>query len=470
MYTIDDIITARASAPGIGARGIIRISGSGALEVIRSFFEPRESLVPSAETMIRSGFFSPWTGINADLSVPCDLYYWGEGRGFTGQESIELHLPGSDPLLESAVRRICDTGRVRLAGPGEFTLRAFLAGRIDLTQAEAVLGIIDASGDQELNAALEQLAGGIGKPLAELQEILLETVCDLEAGLDFTEEDIEFITKDEIRRRIELARDQIRRILRQMENREGRDPDPHVVLIGAPNSGKSSLFNALIRFCGKEGAGSSEAIVSSVAGTTRDYIEQKIDIKGFCWTLVDTAGWMEDPSSAFDRKSRSFANKAKVSGSLLLYCLDSTGTDPLPERSEKVLIVRTKCDLINHDPAKKEKIDNTGKIKRGSMDNLKVSSVSGEGIPQLLGEIMDRLRSEKDRTEAVPSTALRCRESLKNAEAALERGSRISQEMNDEVLIAASLREALDQIGLILGSVHTDDILDRIFSRFCIGK
>lgn len=456
MYAVDDLIVARASAPGIGARGIIRISGPGVLDAICPLFEPDDPFGSCPETMIRPGSFYPWIGINSDLSVFCDLYYWSKGRGFTGQSSVELHLPGSDPLLESAVQKICDTGRVRLAGPGEFTLRAFLAGRIDLTQAEAILGIIDAAGDHELKTALEQLAGGLAKPLVELREMLLETVCDLEAGLDFTEEDIEFITKDEILQRIQTATEQIDHLLQQMESRSGIAPNPHVVLIGAPNSGKSSLFNALIQNCGNSDPVCSEAIVSPVAGTTRDYIEQKIDQDGFSWTLVDTAGFIPDPSSTFDRKSQSFTEKAKKTGSLLLYCIDSSGSDLAPKPTEKMKVVYTKCDLFPKEDQKNK--------------DLSVSSVSGEGIPQLLEEILIHIRSDNERSEVVPSTALRCRESLKNAKISLQRGYHLSLNGEDDVLIAVEIRNALDQIGLIIGAVHTDDILDRIFSRFCIGK
>ena len=267
MFTaeLDQTIAAVASAPGGAARGIVRVSGPDALELVGQVFEPCETEACSASRVsyresgtVRIPEFPP---------VDCDAWVWPTVRSYTGQPMVELHLPGSLPLLECVLQALFVHG-VRPARAGEFTLRAFLAGRMDLAQAEAVLGVIDADDHEELTTALNQLAGGLSGKLLQLRSDLLELLADLEAGLDFVEEDIEFISRDDVMRRLQNGIDVVQKLEDQTDGRMVSDDRLRVVLAGLPNAEKSTLFNALTE--------SDDAIVSSVAGTTRDYLSARI--------------------------------------------------------------------------------------------------------------------------------------------------------------------------------------------------
>lgn len=312
IYSVDDTIVAIASAAGGAARGLVRLSGPRAASVAASLLDlgtaPNDPRGPVAEGTIadRATTDAPSAKVSvADLpaaalvgaesrvqtvmlrlpgiysSLPADWYYWPPGRSYTGQEVVELHTIGSPPLLDALVRALCSAG-ARLARPGEFTLRAFLSGRIDLTQAEAVLGVIDAADRRQWEAAVRQLAGGLSRPLGELRAELLDLLADIEAGLDFADEDIRFIARDEIDHRLSKAIEAAEGVARQLEGRRLASDRPRAVLVGPPNAGKSSLFNALVQ--------RPAALVADAAGTTRDYLTAPLDCDGMVWELIDTPG------------------------------------------------------------------------------------------------------------------------------------------------------------------------------------
>ncbi|MDZ7618910.1 MAG: GTPase, partial [Patescibacteria group bacterium] len=238
---LDDTIAAIASAPSGAARGIVRLSGPAAVACACKVFRAELQLAPeirlsvaSEGTALPDGWHTP---------APATLLVWPEGRSYTGQPMAEVHTFGSPPLLEALLRTLCRCG-ARLAGPGEFTMRAFLAGRLDLAQAEAVLGVIEAERPEQLDAALSQLAGGLSGPLGALRNELVDLLAHVEASFEFVEEDIETLPRDQVAARLANAGSDLRRLLRRMEQR-GESARAAAVLIGLPNAGKSSLFNAL---------------------------------------------------------------------------------------------------------------------------------------------------------------------------------------------------------------------------------
>ncbi len=308
-YHTDDTIVAIASPPGGAARGIVRVSGPNVINCLTPFVAAqrgREPISPpggqeaaavfDGENDSRpltparpTAFIGNWHCEEFARPFPATLYLWPTTRSFTRQPLAEVHTLGSPPLLDAVVESLCGRG-ARLAEAGEFTMRAFLAGRIDLTQAEAVLGVIDAHGERQLAGALEQLAGGLSAPLDRLRSTLLDLLAHLEAGLDFVEEDIEFITAEELLEQLEQAAAIVGDILIRMEARAIIQDEVPVALVGPPNAGKSSLLNAL--------AGDEAAIVSEQAGTTRDYVTRRIICDEIPCLLIDTAGREDNADAA----------------------------------------------------------------------------------------------------------------------------------------------------------------------------
>ncbi|MDR2643144.1 MAG: 50S ribosome-binding GTPase [Planctomycetaceae bacterium] len=461
----NDTIIARASAYGSSVRSIIRLSGTNSLAVLRQFFEPFPLF--ELRPYILDGNLIIW---DKQRKIPTTLYYWSKGHGYTGEESVEVHTIGSPPVFEAFIDAACKTGLVRLANSGEFTLRAFLNGRIDLTQAEAVLGVIDANSKRSLVFALQQLAGGVAVPLGKIRESLFNVLVQLEAGFDFADEDIEFISNHEVRQIISNAIAEIELLRNRIGLRGVSGERPKVVLAGLPNAGKSSLFNCLLN--------KNFAIVSAQAGTTRDYLEAEINFGGIECLLIDTAGITDnfnlvdkpndnDTNKIIDVLAQNYSRKLIEVADVIIFCADS-GMPELNDNfmnnpnynfsdllgggiSERLIVVRTKCDLLDEE-------------LRG--DFVFVSSLSGYGVDDLIARVAEMLQADKD--NAIIGTASRCREAIHVAGDALNRA--INLQIQDDSLIAAEIRTAVNSLGLIDGTVHTDDILDRIFERFCIGK
>jgi len=491
MHPVEDTIAAISSPPGGAARGIVRLSGPDVLRLLKrccnqpDFAVPgkldRPQVVPA--DLYLEGFHCP---------VPCQLYLWPQGRSYTGQPVAEIHTFGSPAVLEAVLDTLCTHG-ARLAEPGEFTLRAFLAGRIDLTQAEAVLGVIDAADARRFQAALEQLAGGLRNPLSRLREELIELLAHLEAGLDFADEDIAFITPEQLASRLAEAAALVSRIHEQMASRAETVEQVRVVLSGRPNVGKSSLFNALVD--------QPRALVSEVPGTTRDYLMAELHFGGLVCQLIDTAG-AETPGphatlrpasqpaapagqqarsprtgrdQASPRKShaveaenpiaaaQTLAHQQRRAAQVELFCVDATRELDDWERAElqrsrpQRIVVLTKTDAPR-------RTDYTGPA-------IETSSVTGAGLDQLRRAVEQAVcRQDKGAEAVVPATAVRCADSLRRAAESLARARRLAGRGDAEELVAAELRAALDALGEVTGTVCSEDILDRIFQRFCIGK
>ncbi len=276
----DDTIVALSSASGPALRAIVRLSGRQGLTIAAAVCH-RSSILAGCNPrpVLSRAALRRLPGFHA--SVPADLYAFVAPRTYTGQDVIEIHTISCPPILDVLIAQCLGAG-ARVAQPGEFTMRAFLSGKLDLTRAEAVLGVIDANGRDELKHALAQLAGGLANPLRELREDLLNLLADVEAGLDFTEEDIHFISTEALLKRLAKGLAYLTLLRKQIEQRSLGHRPCRVVLAGKPNAGKSSLFNALV--------GQAAALVSTEPGTTRDYLEKAIKLDGETFYLVDTAG------------------------------------------------------------------------------------------------------------------------------------------------------------------------------------
>jgi tRNA modification GTPase len=462
-YDVNDTIAAIASATGGAARGIVRISGADAVARLTSRFTPDSG--EDALTTIRAprrirGFIRVCdSDVESELNVPGDLLLWPSTRSYTREPSAEFHTIGSPPLLAAVIEQLGRAG-VRPAEPGEFTLRAFLAGRVDLTQAEAVLGVIDARDRNDLDAALDQLAGGLSRPLHRLREELLGVLAELEAGLDFVDEDIEFISREALRARLESAREIVAITLTQLSSRDARTEVPRVAITGPPNAGKSSLFNALVERY-SDGV-SAAAIVSPHPGATRDYIGARLNLNGAACEIVDTAGIDDGGQHGIHLAAQQSTAQQQRAANLQLCCVDATtivdgdvwATERTPQGASVLVI--TKVDKVDE-----------GVI---GASVISCSSLTGYGIDILADRISAALR-ESDAVGVVgaAATSARCLGSLREASQALDAAVELTEDAGDE-LVAAEIRSALDALGEVVGAICTDDVLDRVFSQFCIGK
>jgi tRNA modification GTPase len=440
----EDTIVALSSDPGPGARAIIRLSGPAAVACVTRLFTSADSVVATR----RRRYVGQVTLAGVHSPLPAELYVWPAPRSYTGQELVELHTLSSGPLVDLLLAQLLDAG-ARAAQPGEFTLRAFLAGKLDLTRAEAVLSIIEAGNRQELLQALSQLAGGVERPLQVLRDDLLNLLADLEAGLDFAEEDIHFLEPTELLHRLAKGLAQLELLRKQLEQRTVSDRPFRVVLVGRPNAGKSSLFNAL--------AGTPSALVSAEPGTTRDYLHRRLELEGVRLELLDTAGW-QSPAGTIEEQAQGLSQHQAERADLLLLCIEAGKPDDEEENGFQtradlppVVPVATKCDLAAP-PA----------------GRLATSAVTGTGIAALRSFLAERAQA-RNQPPLAPSLS-RCRH---HVEACLEHLRHAHEAVLFEEpaeVLALHLRAALDDLGEMVGAIYTDDLLDRIFSRFCIGK
>jgi tRNA modification GTPase len=439
---LNDTIVALSSAAGPGARAVVRLSGPDAFRLASALFSAAEPLAFTRRRLYLGQVRLP--GVAAPL--PAEMVVFPAPRTYTGQHVAELHTLGCPPLVELLIAELL-RGGARAARPGEFTLRAFLAGKLDLTRAEAVLGVIEAGSRDELKEALAQLAGGVARPLQELRGDLLDLLADLEAGLDFAEEDVHFVSPEDQLRRLGKGMALLTLLGKQLEQRALGGRPFRAVLAGRPNAGKSSLFNAL---------SGAAALVSAEPGTTRDYLVQRLDLGGVPVELIDTAGWQE-AAGGIDEQAQALGREQARGADLVLLCVEA-GREPdaeertrLRQAAPPAVSVATKCDL-----------------QTPLFGEVATSAATGAGLDRLRALIGERARALA-RPALAPSVS-RCRH---HVAACLERLRQAHQMVlfgGPPELAALELRGALDELGEMVGAVYTDDLLDRIFSRFCIGK
>ena len=440
--TTGDTITAISSAVAPAGRSIVRMSGPRSHEIARRMSGLAN--LPLASALRIALTFS-------NLHCPAWLYAFRAPHSYTGEDSIEFHLPGSVVLAKMLLDELHRKG-VRAAEPGEFTARAFFNGKIGLTEAEGVAATIAAGNEAELTAARQLLAGELARRLLPITESLAQTLALIEVGIDFSEEDVTFLANEEVTERIADADSALDDLLNQSARFEQLTHEPRIVFAGRPNAGKSSLINALTR--------QSRAIVSEVAGTTRDVLSAPLDLPRGRVLLADVAGLeitsrVDDSQGHLDRSMQEHARVAIESADHVILIRDCTDARPPLELPRKAaLTVLTKIDLRVEAPD----------VHPG----LRVSSITGEGLDDLIAA-MDRLvfgNSQIGTTLALNRRHLlaidTAREGLKRAAARAIEGS--------PELVAMDLRDVLDALGSIVGQVTPEDVLGRVFSAFCIGK
>ncbi|MGC3975428.1 MAG: tRNA uridine-5-carboxymethylaminomethyl(34) synthesis GTPase MnmE [Nitrospira sp.] len=475
LGALDDTICAIATPPGEGGIGILRISGLRALEVASHVVHLRSGKSLHALHTHRLTLADIWTdNTNAPANSTNDataLRFIDEAlvvvmkgpHSFTGEDVVEVQCHGGPVILDQLCRGLISAG-ARLAAPGEFTKRAFLNGRLDLAQAEAVLDTIRAKTARSLTVAQSQRRGELSRQVEEIRSELVVALAHIEAALDFAEEDISFVRQDELMRLLEATLHNLRRLLQS--GRDGRiwREGAVVAILGRPNVGKSSLMNALLR--------SDRAIVTAIPGTTRDLLEESVSIDGIPVRLLDTAGirMTEDPVEVEGiRRSR----LAWADADLALILLD--GSQPLSDsdrallsegESARALLVVNKCDL----PRQLSSEDLDGACP-GHGDVLEISATLSIGLDALRKAIRSRLMpGTLESNEGVQVTNLRHTVAIERALQGVDQARQSVEAGRAGELVAMDLRIAADALGEITGVITTDEILGRIFAEFCIGK
>ena len=445
----DDTIVAISSPMTGAALGIVRLSGAQTIDILSACFDLSLDK-PARATRLEL----PLT-LDADASpLPASVYLWQEGHSYTGELSAEIHTIGSLPLLNRIVDRLIESG-ARAAHGGEFTFRAFLSGSLDLTQAEAVLGLIEASDEAAFKTAARQLAGGFSSKLKSVRNELLDVLVYLEAGFDYAEEDLSYLTTEQLQSAISSAMDKVQDVRRRLQKDVSAVVSNRVVLYGEPNAGKSSLLNALTE-C-------QAAIVSNTPGSTRDYVTARVVWDGVPLEIVDTAGLeqldVQTSASSIAAQAQELSNEQKDSADILVFCVPVD--ENVIHEDNADLIVRTKSDKASA-------------VSNNPDGELFCSAVTGDGIEELRQAIVQLVAGRSSgQTEILASTSQRCRELAQRAEEFLLAALDLCRDESGfvpEELIAENLRLTLNTLGEIVGEVCTDDILEGIFGRFCVGK
>ncbi len=468
MKELYDTIAAISTPRGVGAIAVVRMSGPEALTIAeRLVREEGKGRLAPGRAVVLDVYALGEEGLPLDR---CVVAYFRAPHSYTGEDVVEISCHGG-PYVAGRVLEECLRAGARLAEPGEFTRRAFLHGKLDLAQVEAVSGIIYARSEERLRAAARQYRGELSARLERLRSELVELAARLELELDFAEEDVEFASREEIEARLGEALGEVERALATYRRGRRIWEGVRTVLVGRPNVGKSSLLNALLE--------RERAIVTDVPGTTRDTVEDELTIEGVLFRLVDTAGLRTSAEGVevlgIDRTWRE-VERADV----VLWVVD--GSLPLAqavgEEAEGLVgaVRRTGADLI----VVLNKVDlpagvGADEVRRWAGDRpvVRVSARTGQGLADLT-ETLVRVAMEDDgrsgEREDVLLTTARQFEALTRAKEGLERALESAREGRGSELVAVDLREAVEAIGTVTGKVTTEEILDQIFANFCIGK
>lgn len=448
-------IFAPATPPGRAALAVIRVSGPAAGDAARALL----GRLPPARRAALCRLRDPRTGETLDQAVA--LFFRGPASA-TGEDVLELHLHGGRAVRAGVLEALGSVAGLRLAEPGEFTRRAFLHGKLDLAEAEGLAALIDAETAGQRRQAVRQLDGALGKAAAAWRVRLLEARALIEASIDFADEgDVSDLSTnalagaDEVRREIEAA---LAGAARGERLREGAV----IAVAGPPNSGKSSLLNAL--------AGRDAAIVTPVAGTTRDPIEVALDLDGYPATLIDTAG-LRDTDDIVEAEGIRRARARVETADLVLWVTDATGAEAASAEEAApsgALRLRNKADLLVGGSGQLAHAEAPPRRDRPAGDPapILVSCVTGQGFGALHERLAARLAGLMDGGESALVVRSRQRHALGEAHAALSRAATAPL----PELAAEDLRHAADAIGRITGAIGADEVLDAVFGRFCIGK
>lgn len=452
----DDTIVALATPPGVGAIGVIRLSGSKAITIANELFAAKDLTLQLSHTL--------HVGILKDDEQVLDeavISLFKGPKSYTGEDVVELSCHGS-PYVQQQVMSACIKRGARLAKPGEFTQRAFLHGKLDLTQAEAVADLIASNTAASQKAALHSIKGGFSQNLKELRERLIMFSALIELELDFSQEDVEFADRKKFEELISELTQSTTQLVNSFSLGNVIRNGVSVAIIGKPNAGKSTLLNSLLN--------ENRAIVSDIPGTTRDTIEELINIDGIIFRLIDTAGIRLHSTDLIEMAGMERSVEKMKQADLVLYLAPPPPEGGIPGINEiadfnfleKCISVITKIDLLTK--------EENEKIKKDRPDLILISSKQNIGIDMLKERMVDTVLKGNVQTENTIITNARHYHALKEV---LQSLSEIKKGLENKLpgdLLSLDIRRCLHYLGEITGEITNEDQLDYIFSKFCIGK
>ena len=450
----EDVIVAPATPPGVSALAIIRLSGKDAIKVTQKVFVGKNLLDQPSHTL--------HFGLIRDGDETIDevvVSVFREPNSFTKENCVEISCHGSHLIVQRIINTLIKNGGT-LAGPGEFTKRAFLNGRFDLAQAEAVADLINSETDNARQAALNQMRGGFSKEIQRLREELIHFASLIELELDFGEEDVEFAKREDLKKLILKIQSFLQTLIQSFQQGNVIKNGVPTVIAGKPNAGKSTLLNALLN--------EEKAIVSEIAGTTRDVIEDEMILGGINFRFIDTAG-LRETTDTIEAIGVGRTKEQLKKAALVLYLIDLANTNLNEIHSElkeledlTIPIIKVGNKVDKADPALLRQLE--------AQDFLFISATKKTKLPALQERILSRFHVDHVKQGDIVITNLRHYQSLLQTQEALDR---VLNGMANGVtgdFLAMDVRNALYHLGLITGQISTEDLLENIFSRFCIGK
>ncbi len=461
-----DTIVAIATAPGAGAVAILRLSGKNAIHIADAVYHSpngNKRLIACKPNTIHFGTIRNGNEIVDEVLVSL----FKAPHSYTGEDSVEVSCHGSVFIQQKLLQLFIQHG-ARLSRPGEFTMRAFLNGKMDLSQAEAVADLIASDSEASHKVALHQMRGGFAKDIEQLRAQLLHFIAMIELELDFAEEDVEFADRKQLTHLVVLIQTAIQKLLNSFTLGNVIKNGIPVAIVGEPNVGKSTLLNALLR--------EERAIVSEIAGTTRDTIEDIISLDGIKFRFIDTAG-LRETSDLIERMGIERTREKLMQASIVLLLIDANVSAELAlemaqqikddtQSSNKLLLVLNKSDLAS--PSQLSSLQET--LSAQGFDLVSISAKNSQNLPELEKHLLQIVKYTPASLNDVIVTNTRHYEALMRTNDALIRVlDGIAAEISSD-FVAQDIREALHYLGEISGTITNDDILGHIFKNFCIGK
>ncbi|SHM86406.1 tRNA modification GTPase [Cyclobacterium lianum] len=452
----EDTIVALATPQGVGAIAVIRLSGPQSIQLVNNVFYGKD-LEKQAGHTIHFGSLREGEKVIDEVLVSLFL----APRSFTKENVVEISTHGSSYIVNQVIKLMIRQG-ARPAKPGEFTQRAFLNGQFDLAQAEAVADLIHSDSEASHQAAMSQMRGGFSGEITDLRAQLIHFASMIELELDFTEEDVEFASREDLRNLVEKLLKVVERLIDSFDLGNVIKNGVPTVIAGKPNAGKSTLLNALLN--------EEKAIVSEIAGTTRDFIEDEINIGGVIFRFIDTAG-LRDTTDTIEAMGVSRTREKMKSASLILYLFDLGDTDMIEINRDINLLENLGVPFLKV----ANKIDKGNKqlineLNRLHPDTIFISAGKKKHLDLLKDKILELVNLDKFKTGNTVVTNIRHYDSLnRTRESLLDVLTGLDQEVSNDFL-AMDIRRSLHYLGEITGEITTDDLLANIFSKFCIGK